>query len=358
MSDITLKMIEALRQVRSTGQLAVHGNTRSAIQSRGLIEQERYADSNGVPCWRVRLTDDGVAALVRHEAQSQDTVTVLGTSSTDGRPTLTTMREQTRPEITEDEPTADDAVVRSFRVACAPTGDYPDGREWIVTAKTSGDAQQHVCAENNLTWSHIHAGLVTTTEIVKTKTELEHGGRCGVRSPWHSGCVRFADECDGITHWDIADQPEHIWTTPQEPAGNAPTVAIHTVGELHIVTHPPKIEGRVTVTYNLSDLLDDPAHKPDADLVRLDGTDHRMQDFVFFSEGALDLYEDMVRTIERQLSRGKSVVVVLACRGGKHRSVAFGENLASHFEVTATHHHRTLPVMPKTTPAPMWLPAL
>lgn len=122
----------------------------------------------------------------------------------------------------------------------------------------------------------------------------------------------------------------------------APRVEIHTAGELHPA---PPIEGRVTFTFNLSDLLDDPARKPNADLVKLDGTDYRMQDFVFFADGALDLYEDMVRTISRQLGRGKSVVVLILCRGGKHRSVAFGENLASRFGAPVTHHHRHLDIV-------------
>jgi hypothetical protein len=122
----------------------------------------------------------------------------------------------------------------------------------------------------------------------------------------------------------------------------APTVAIHTAGELHPA---PKIEGRVTFTFNLSDLLDDPLRKPDANLVKRNGLDHRMEDFVFCTEGAGDLYDDMVRTISRQLERGKSVTVLVLCRGGKHRSVAFGHNLAQHFEVEATHHHIDLPIV-------------
>lgn len=121
----------------------------------------------------------------------------------------------------------------------------------------------------------------------------------------------------------------------------APKVEIHTAGELHT----PPCTPRVTFAYNLSDLLDDPARKPDAELVKLDGTDARMQDFVFATEGAQDLYWDMVRDVTRQLARGKSVVVMVLCRGGKHRSVAFGENLAEYFEVKATHHHRHLPIV-------------
>lgn len=119
-------------------------------------------------------------------------------------------------------------------------------------------------------------------------------------------------------------------------------VEIHTGGELHPA---PKIEGRFTFTFNLSDLLDDPLRKPDADLVKRDGTDDRMQDFVFRTEGALDLYRHMVSMISGSVQRGKSVTVLVLCRGGKHRSVAFGENLAWRFDVKATHHHIDLPIV-------------
>jgi RNase adaptor protein for sRNA GlmZ degradation len=113
---------------------------------------------------------------------------------------------------------------------------------------------------------------------------------------------------------------------------------IFTGGELHELPEMP----RVTFTYNLSDLLDDPAHKPGAQLIELDGTDSRVQDFVFATEGALYLFEDIVDTVARQLAR-KDVVVLFLCRGGKHRSVAFGEALAWQFEATVTHHHKHLP---------------
>lgn len=121
-------------------------------------------------------------------------------------------------------------------------------------------------------------------------------------------------------------------------AAKGSRLTIHTAGELH---DTPEI-GRVTFTYNLSDLLDDPAHKPGAELIELDGTNIDVQDFVFQSKGALELFEDIVDTVARQLSR-KDIVVLFLCRGGKHRSVAFGEALAYHFDVRAVHHHRHLP---------------
>lgn len=119
-------------------------------------------------------------------------------------------------------------------------------------------------------------------------------------------------------------------------------LSIHTAGELHPA---PAIEGRVTFTFNLSELLDDPAHKPGAELVKLDGTDPRVQDFVFATDGAQALYEAMLQTIVPQVERGKSVVVLILCRGGKHRSVAFGEVLVDTFAsgiASVTHHHKHL----------------
>lgn len=138
----------------------------------------------------------------------------------------------------------------------------------------------------------------------------------------------------------------NVWVATAHLTHDVPKVEIHTGGELHLAAHPIPVEGRVTFTFNLSRLLDDPLRKPDADLVKRDGTDHRMQDFVFCTEGALDLYKDMCALIERQIARGKSVAVLVLCRGGKHRSVAFGENLAAEFDAfPVKHHHIDLPIV-------------
>lgn len=144
-------------------------------------------------------------------------------------------------------------------------------------------------------------------------------------------CIEDAQPCKGCaeTQFGITHKRECPEFQP---------VQVHTAGELHPDPEMPAPD----FVFNLSRLLDDPARKPNVDLVKLDGLDHRMQDFVFFTEGALDLYEDMVHTITRQVERGKSVVVLILCRGGKHRSVAFGENLAAHFDAPVTHHHREL----------------
>lgn len=162
---------------------------------------------------------------------------------------------------------------------------------------------------------------VTGTKVVKADT------LSGARQAFYAAVP------DGI----IVTSEERLVSKLQEPE-----LEIHTAGLLHGV---PDI--RPTFTFDLSELLDDPAHKPDADLVRRDGRDHRMQDFVFFTEGALDLYKDIKLTIGRQLERGKSVRVLILCNGGKHRSVAFGDNLAQEFDVAAKHHHVDRPIVPK-----------
>lgn len=180
-------------------------------------------------------------------------------------------------------------------------------------------------------WCSVEVGIDHAAKAYAASRTVAHEGPCvEITRRW--GAVEN-------TVWAAMKSNAHL-IRPK-----APKVEIHTAGELHPA---PKIEGRVTFTFNLSDLLDDPLRKPDADLVRRTGLDAQMQDFVFFTEGALDLYEDMVRDITRQLSRGKSVTVLVLCRGGKHRSVAFGHNLAGHFEVEATHHHIDLPIVKHT----------
>lgn len=121
----------------------------------------------------------------------------------------------------------------------------------------------------------------------------------------------------------------------------APKLSVHTAGELHT----PIVADPITFTFNLSKVLSDPAHTLPAHLVELDGTDERVSDFVFATDGALDLFLDIERLINGLLKRGKDVGILILCRGGRHRSVAFGDNLAQIFDVEATHHHKHLPVV-------------
>lgn len=177
----------------------------------------------------------------------------------------------------------------------------------------------------------VHAEALTINDKMDQVARLEAHPSIEARRVAYE--IRDEIMAAGFSEQAIADVPKRTV--------KAPKVEIHTAGELHT----PPCTPRVTFAYNLSDLLDDPARKPDADLVKRNGLDPRMEDFVFCTEGAIDLFEDMKRSITRQLARGKSVVVMILCRGGKHRSVAFGENLALHYGVKATHHHIDLPIV-------------
>lgn len=156
-------------------------------------------------------------------------------------------------------------------------------------------------------------------------------------------------QLEDVIDWERAPQASPARIEPYGPGmhvlgtitGRVPVVPlfIHTAGELH----RPVADIQPDFTYNLSRLLDDPAHKPGAQLVDRDGLDSRVRDFVFATEGALGLFWDIVRDVTRQLNRARSVTVLILCRGGKHRSVTLGEELAEHFGVTAKHHHRHLP---------------
>jgi hypothetical protein len=152
-----------------------------------------------------------------------------------------------------------------------------------------------------------------------------------------------AIDADHTEAFDLDEKRETRSRVPQVEKTPAPkgSVELHTAGELHAA---PQI-GRVTFTFNLSDLLADPARKLPENLIELDGTDARVEDFVFATPGAVKLYLTMSRLINQQIKRGKRVVVLILCRGGKHRSVAFGQILANQLGAQVTHHHKHLSVV-------------
>lgn len=235
-------------------------------------------------------------------------------------------------------------------------------------ASTAQIAHEGPCVEITERWGAVEntiwAAMASNAHLIRPADEVAERenelcppvcahGKTADRGCLESPCGWNADSAHPIALRLDADRTNYLTKVATEDCATGtgdihrtPVVQIHTGGELHPV---PRMSVP-TFIFNLSRLLDDPARKPDADLVKRDGTDHRMQDFVFFTEGALDLYEDMVNMISRQLKRGKDVTVLILCRGGKHRSVAFGENLAGHFDVTATHHHVHLPRVVTTKP--------
>jgi RNase adaptor protein for sRNA GlmZ degradation len=117
---------------------------------------------------------------------------------------------------------------------------------------------------------------------------------------------------------------------------------VHTLGELH--PEPAGI-ARPDLVLNLSRLLDDPARKPDAELRKATGLDLRIQNFVWQTEGAYELYADTRELVYKRLQRGPLVVWVM-CRGGRHRSVVFGSQLARDLNAAMLMHwHIDLPVV-------------
>lgn len=90
---------------------------------------------------------------------------------------------------------------KTFRVTCKPTGDYPAERNWTVTAPNAGTAQERVCAENNLTWDHIHAGLVSTTAVDAAEQEnIDCPPVCVHGNTADQGCLRTpcAEHIDNV----------------------------------------------------------------------------------------------------------------------------------------------------------------
>lgn len=121
------------------------------------------------------------------------------------------------------------------------------------------------------------------------------------------------------------------------PASKAARLQVFTAGELYAAPEMPK----ANVVLNLATLLDDPARRLPARLVRTDGTHPEVFSFVFASDGAEQIFAETVHYLGGLIQRGPVVLLVL-CRGGKHRSVAFGDAIARHFGAPVTHFHKDL----------------
>lgn len=91
---------------------------------------------------------------------------------------------------------------------------------------------------------------------------------------------------------------------------------------------------KADIVVDLRELLADPAHRPEGEMLDMTGMDAAVLDFVFRTPGAIELYYDILRTVTN-IACLKPVTVAFGCAGGRHRSVAF----ASEFEreVEATH---------------------
>jgi RNase adaptor protein for sRNA GlmZ degradation len=121
-------------------------------------------------------------------------------------------------------------------------------------------------------------------------------------------------------------------------------VSVYTAGELH--SYPQNVPAP-DFTLNLSRLLNDPAHKPSGELLDMTGLDPQIREFVFAADKALELLDGAI-DFALNATGDRPLTVAVLCRGGRHRSVAFAEELAKQLrtcdvEVDVTHLHKHLP---------------
>src|SRR5690349_15150542 len=122
-------------------------------------------------------------------------------------------------------------------------------------------------------------------------------------------------------------------------------ITVYTGGELH---DWPADTPTADFVCNLVRLLDDPAHRPEGDMLDMRGDrDQAVKEFVFSTRGARELLEDWVVLLMGQ-ARFTPVVVHVLCRGGKHRAAAFGQRMHDDLlgfghKVTVQHLHVHLP---------------
>lgn len=155
-------------------------------------------------------------------------------------------------------------------------------------------------------------------------------------------CVHGKTSEQGCAEGICCTDPERVYPIAarenDERGEWIPTVpgrlTIHTAGERYVHTHPVLAPERITISLNLSAILENRAEG-----VALDGTDDRVQDLVFSAPGAQKIYDRLVSQIDVIRNSGKDVAVLIVSRDGRQRSVAFAENLALAYSVRATHHH-------------------
>lgn len=98
------------------------------------------------------------------------------------------------------------------------------------------------------------------------------------------------------------------------------SVIITTFGVLHAPEPAAASPVRVDLTTALRNPADDPA------MIEMTGLDARVRDHVMSTPGADVIRDQALADIEEALDDG-DVQVLVYCRGGRHRSVAIGEEL-------------------------------
>ncbi len=118
-------------------------------------------------------------------------------------------------------------------------------------------------------------------------------------------------------------------------------IKIISFGYLHGVR--PKAD----ITIDLRQLLSDPAHVPQGDMLDMTGLSKEVHDFVFNTPGAYALMHSIfsLTVLAAQL---KPVTLAIGCAGGRHRSVVFAEKISwllsgAGYEIKPYHLHVHLP---------------
>lgn len=118
-------------------------------------------------------------------------------------------------------------------------------------------------------------------------------------------------------------------------------INIISFGYLH--EEPPKAD----VTIDLRDLLSDPAHRPEGDMLDMTGLDQEVVDLVFKTPGAYVLAHSLFNLIDHA-AHIKPITLAIGCAGGRHRSVTLATKvswllkMAGH-EVKLQHLHVHIP---------------
>ena len=137
--------------------------------------------------------------------------------------------------------------------------------------------------------------------------------------------------------------------SPNNPTGALAKVVITTIGTLHAPGGPVE-DG---LYFDLSDKLRNPADDPA--MRYLTGLDPKVRDHVLATPGAMPVVERIAESAKAVLQsyadkRHKLVKVTVACRGGRHRSVAIAEAAAQYLRgdgigVEVDHQHIDRPVV-------------
>jgi UPF0042 nucleotide-binding protein len=129
-----------------------------------------------------------------------------------------------------------------------------------------------------------------------------------------------------------------------------PDALIVTRGFLHPLPDglPP-----VDLVLDLRRILADPAHRPEGDMLDMNGLQREVRDFVLATPGAEALLAGAVPLLSA-VATARFVVVMVGCSGGKHRAPAIGAELGARLRaeglvVPVRHLHVHLPRVVRPT---------